>query len=198
MRGTFAQYDAKGASALMDSVRAALLIAPTTAPHFFKLVAGKRGDALRWMDEDGNLTNEIDIAHSCGYTYWRRPSPEEVAIEMARAKESTGRKAAVDTSNDAAQLAAALRALPKAVSTTEMWDKVIKKLFTNHHRQENARDRIKKDPSAFGVTHYAAKNENGRMVEYWGGPTQLPIPDPVGKADGDGDADADDGERGPW
>lgn len=201
LSGVGAQYAAQGASALMNWQRAQMFIAPTKNPGDFRLIGSKRERRLGWVDLEGKPVREKYISYS-DIMFWV-PTPEcRVASLVAEAERSGCRRSsgAVDTSNDATQLAAALRALPKAVSTTEMWDKVIKKMFTGHDRQEAVRDRVKENPGAYGVAHFASPNGNGRMVEYWGGPTQLPIPDAVGKvaAAGDEDADGGDGEPRPW
>jgi len=79
MRGSYAQYDAKGASALMDINRASLMIAPTKTMGTFILVGAKRGEALGWKNADGKPTNEQYISHSKDIKFWVSSSPEEIA-----------------------------------------------------------------------------------------------------------------------
>lgn len=184
----------------MNWHRAQIFIAPTKNAEDFRLIGAKRAQRLGWVDLEGKRVREKYISYSPEILFWV-PTPEtRVAALVAEAARSgcSRSRGAVDTSNDAAQLAAALRALPKAVSTTEMWDKVIKKMFTNYNRQEAARDRIKENPGAFGVAHFATKNGNGRMVEYWGGPTQLPISDAAAPVSASDDADDADDDGRPW
>lgn len=116
MRGTFAQYDIKGASAFMDWTRASLMIAPTSSTGDFVLLGAKRQSRLGWKDADGKPTNERYISYSPDIKFWI-PTPEDRVRKLLEDNKS-GPKPASDPKQDAARFAESLRSLTSGVPLT--------------------------------------------------------------------------------
>lgn len=168
--GAAGQYAAQGAAALMNWSRAMLFIAPTASATDFKLVGAKRGKRLGWKDSAGNPVVEKHISYSEDILFWRETPAS--ALEKLCSKSTGASKEAIDPKLDASIIANELRGLPKAVSQTELWE-MIKKRFTGLSRQTAVRDLIQENPASWNVVSYSARNENKRIVKYYGGPAQL-------------------------
>lgn len=160
MRGTFAQYDAAGAAALMNWARAILMIAPTTSPGDFILLGAKRQARLGWKDSDGKATNERFISYSPDIKFWI-PTPEERVRKLVEDSKGSSRPAA-DPAQDAATFAKYLRDLNTGISATEARNKAQSQF--GQARGNAAFSKIAAQPGAFGVTY-----EKLGRVEYYGG-----------------------------
>lgn len=160
MRGTFAQYDAAGAAALMNWARAILMIAPTTSPGDFILLGAKRQARLGWKDADGKATNERFISYSPDIKFWI-PTPEERVRKLVEESKGSSRPAA-DPAQDAAAFAKYLRDLNTGISATEARNKAQSQF--GQARGNAAFSKIAAQPGAFGVTY-----EKLGRVEYYGG-----------------------------
>jgi len=81
-------HNAHGSVELTNFHRVILSIAPVKSgdllSRFFLLLAPKHGDRFKWVDDDGNPTDRILIAHSTpndardGLLYWRHPDQYEI------------------------------------------------------------------------------------------------------------------------
>lgn len=160
MRGTFAQYDAAGAAALMNWTRAILMIAPTSSPGDFILLGAKRQARLGWKDADGKATNERFISYSPDIKFWI-PTPEERVRKLVDDSKGSSRPAA-DPAQDAAIFAKYLRDLNTGISATEARNKAQSQF--GQARGNAAFSKIAAQPGAFGVTY-----EKLGRVEYYGG-----------------------------
>lgn len=160
MRGTFAQYDAAGAAALMNWTRAILMIAPTSSPGDFILLGAKRQARLGWKDADGKATNERFISYSPDIKFWI-PTPEERVRKLVEDSKGSSRPAA-DPAQDAATFAKYLRDLNTGISATEARSKAQSQF--GQARGNAAFSKIAAQPDAFGVTY-----EKLGRVEYYGG-----------------------------
>ena len=160
MRGTFAQYDAAGAAALMNWARAILMIAPTSSPGDFILLGAKRQARLGWKDADGKATNERFISYSPDIKFWI-PTPEERVRKLVEDSKGSSRPAA-DPAQDAASVAQTLRSLTSGISATEARRKAQEQL--GQARGNAAFAKIAARPGAFNVAY-----EKIGRVEYYGG-----------------------------
>ena len=160
MRGTFAQYDAAGAAALMNWARAILMIAPTTSPGDFILLGAKRQARLGWKADDEKPTNERFISYSPKIKFWIK-TPEERVRKLVEESKGSSRPAA-DPAQDAAVFAKFLRDLTAGISATEARNKAQAQF--GQARGNAAFAKIAANPGAFGVTY-----EKLGRVEYYGG-----------------------------
>ena len=160
MRGTFAQYDAAGAAALMNWARAILMIAPTSSPGDFIFLGAKRQARLGWTDANGNATNERFISYSPDIKFWV-PTPEERVRKLLEDSKGSSRPAA-DPAQDAAAVAQTLRSLTSGLSATEARHKAQEQL--GQARGNAAFAKIAARPGAFNVAY-----EKIGRVEYYGG-----------------------------
>ena len=75
----FSAYIGAGGAELVNWARAMLALMPVeTMPGVFRLVAGKRGGRLGWVDAAGAKTNTRLIAHHDEFVYWRDVSFDEL------------------------------------------------------------------------------------------------------------------------
>lgn len=176
MRGAFAQYDASGASALMNWTRSSLLVAPTDDPRDFILLGAKRQARLGWRDAEGKPTNQRFISHSDDITFWV-DTPEDRVRKLA---EGSKTKAAVDPKADAIKLANHLRGLEAAVSLTNA-RQIAQQLF-GQARGNTAFDTVSRSPAAYNLPF----SKTGRTVYIGGSPgggLALGVPPPVDGVD---------------
>ena len=160
MRGTFAQYDAAGAAALMNWARAILMLAPTTSSGDFILLGAKRQARLGWKDSDEKATNERFISYSPDIKFWVE-TPEERVRKLVEDSKGSSRPA-VDPTQDAAAVAQMLRSLTSGISATEARRKAQEQL--GQARGNAAFAKIAARPGAFNVAY-----EKVGRVEYYGG-----------------------------
>lgn len=170
MRGTFAQYDAAGASALINWARAILMIAPTTSPGDFVLLGAKRQARLGWKDADGKATNERFISYSPDIKFWI-PTPEERARKLIEESKGSSRPAA-DPAQDAAAFAQTLRSLTSGITATVARQKA--QATFGQKRGNAAFAKIAENPKLFNVCH----QKIGRTEFYGGASLGLGADDP--------------------
>ncbi len=141
----FTAYIGAGGAELANWARATLALMPCEhEPKIFRLVAGKRGQRLGWVDANGDKTLTRFFAHSKTRIYWREANPEE----QIKAQDGlrTQRKLA-DPEADARQLADKLQGRPLKLMDVRS---LSGQTFTRT-RARNAIDRLKANPGSFGL-----------------------------------------------
>ena len=169
LSGSYAQFAAQGAAALMNFTRASLIVAPVKDhPEDFKLVAAKRGRKLGWKDADGKPALEKYISYSPDIKFWISTPTDRLAKLEESATKTGGGKPAFDAAGEADKYAAQLRALPQPITATEAGNRIRSALGSA--KGNMVWKLITKNPSAYKVTYLKCGK-----TEYYGGPAQLAI-----------------------
>ncbi len=134
----FAGYIGAGGAELANWARAMLALMPVESmPGVFRLVAGKRGQRLGWVDASGGRTNTRLIAHHSELIFWRDCTDDEV--QAAQGMGDPRSRKAGDEKEDAEALAVHLR--NRACSLTEA--RVQAEQLFGRARGRRAFDRLK-------------------------------------------------------
>lgn len=172
MRGAYAQYDARGASALMNYPRATLMIAPKKdSSRDFYLVGGKLGGRLPWRDLSGNKTKELPISYSDDIIFWTETPEDRVALAAAN-EEARKTKTSFNAVDDALTAATHIREAcrRRGVAQNAVSCRQIACGILRTSRGNAAWATISKTPDTYGLV----KTKIGR-VEYFGEPS-TPVP----------------------
>ena len=147
----FSAYIGAGGAELVNWARAMLALMPVeNMPGVFRLIAGKRGQRLGWVDATGAKTNMRLIAHHDRLIYWREGTEAE-----AEALQSTGGKSERygDATNDAEALAVQAQAKPWKMTNLRNH---AGELFGNA-RGRRAFDHLRDNAGTFKLAIVAAK-----------------------------------------
>jgi hypothetical protein len=113
----FSAYCGAGGAELVNWARAVLALMPCEdSPGVFRLVAGKRGQRLGWVDAAGAKTNTRLIAHHTRLVFWRDATEGETGASERGGRGNRGGDPATDagtladTARKAAQGLTSLRA----------------------------------------------------------------------------------------
>ncbi len=146
----FTAYIGAGGAELVNWARAVLALMPCeNEPGMFRLVAGKRGSRLGWVDANGDKTLIRFFAHSKERIYWLEATPEE----QIKAQGTRTQRKLADPEADARQLADKLQSRPLKLMDVR---NLSGQLFTRT-RARKAMDCLKANPGSFGL--YMAQAE---------------------------------------
>ncbi len=92
----FAAYIGAGGAEIVNWARCILSIMPTSIQGMFRLIAGKRGRRLGWVDVNGKPVYCRLVKHADdGWIFWREGTPADEEALRAAKEQKAGRRGAV-------------------------------------------------------------------------------------------------------
>jgi hypothetical protein len=156
---SFTAYLGAGGAELVNWARAVLALMPCeNAPGVFRLVAGKRGQRLNWMDASGARTTTRFIAHSADRILWRDATAEEIEATQGTQGGAGNRKG--DPKADAEELA--MQAQARAWKLTDLRAHANETLGSGRGRR--AFDHLKANAAGYRLTIKTAHHKGACFI----------------------------------